>query len=169
MAHIRQEASRLSLVGLGVPSVQLTGCDGEVIDVHGLADAVLYFYPGSRTSPLEDDTPTVDAVLHRAYRYYGAEFTRRGFQVFGVSSEDTAAQARITRGQSLTHALLSDPECRLGLELGLPTFQLDDVLRYQRLALVMCDGLIRQVFFPVLSANHHPRRVLSWIGVRVCR
>jgi peroxiredoxin len=167
----REEAWRLSdgLLGRALPSVELMSCGGETTGVQDLGDAALYFYPGSRASPLENDTPMVDAVLHRAYRDSANELAQHGFKVLGISTEGTAAQARIAQANSVTHQLLTDPECRLGRDLGLSTFPLDEALRYQRIALVVCDGLIRRAFFPILSASHNPRHVLSWIRARVAR
>ncbi len=168
---MRKESWRLShaLMGRSLPPLALMSCTGHPVDMQDLVDAVLYFYPGGRASPMERDTPMVDAVLHRAFRDRGNQIAGQGFKVFAVSSENTEAQAATIKAHSVTHPLVTDPECQLGQDLGLPTFSLDGMLWYQRITLVVCGGQIRRVFFPILSAHRNPEQVLSWIRVRVAR
>lgn len=168
---MREEAWRLAdgLTGRSLPSTVLMSSSGEAVALQDLTNAVLYLYPGGRASPMENDTPMVDAVLHRAFRDRLAEITKLGFKVLAVSTEDARAQIRSMQANAVTHQLLTDPECRLAKDLRLPIFPLDGALWYERLTLVTCAGRIRRVFFPVLSAHRNPQQVLSWIRVRVTK
>jgi peroxiredoxin len=63
--------------------------------------------------------------------------------------------------------LLSDPGLELGEALGLPTFAADGQRLYRRLTLVVTDGVIEHVFYPVFPPDAHAGEVLTWLrGVR---
>lgn len=83
--------------------------------------------------------------------------------VFGVSSQGRDYQREVVDRLRLPFVMLSDPELRLGEELGLPTFQAGGLRLFKRLTLVIRDGLIEQVFYPVFPPNEHASEVLAWL------
>jgi peroxiredoxin len=167
----REEARRLTdrLTGRSIPSLIMASCKGAVNPKElGHGSVVIYFYPGSKTSPDDgDDTPMVDAVQHRAFRDHHDEMAARRFSIAGISSQPPQAQYASASANDLTHTLLTDPECRLAQELELPTFMLDGANWYQRLTLVASGGRIDKTFFPVTSAARSAAQVLAWLMVRM--
>lgn len=92
-------------------------------------------------------------ALHEA----GAE------HVYGLSSQDTAYQAEFAGRLSLPFAILSDPELRLGELLRLPTLQAAGQRLYKRLTMIIFDGQIEHVFYPIFPPDKHAGEVLGWL------
>ncbi|WP_431042845.1 peroxiredoxin [Streptomyces sp. P1-3] len=84
-------------------------------------------------------------------------------RVFGVSSQDTAYQREVVERLRLPFAMLSDPGLRLAEALGLPTFRADGATLYKRLTLIVRDGVIEHVFYPVFPPDEHAGQVLAWL------
>jgi peroxiredoxin len=97
--------------------------------------------------------------------------------VFGLSSQTVAEQAEAVSRLELPFAMLSDPELRLGAELGLPTFVLPDGVLpdavlpdratgaarfYRRLTMIVSGTAIERVFYPVEAPGEHAADVLTW-------
>jgi len=51
--------------------------------------------------------------------------------------------------------MLADPELSLATALGLPTFQAAGMTLYRRLTMVIKDGVIEHVFYPVFPPGEH--------------
>jgi peroxiredoxin len=167
-----REARRLAdrLLGLQIPSLVLSGYPGSAVDLRELAQAfplVIYLYPGGGWSAQDgEDTPLLDAVQHRAFRRHQRDLEARGYQLIGVSSQSQTAQREAALANGVAHALLGDPELRLGRGLGLPAFTLDGGFWYHRLTLVVGSGRIQKAFFPVSSAARSPAQVIAWMTIQ---
>jgi peroxiredoxin len=60
--------------------------------------------------------------------------------------------------------MLSDPRFTLADALDLPTFAAPGHERlYSRLTIVVRDGLIEHVFYPIFPPNTHAQQVLDWL------
>jgi peroxiredoxin len=57
--------------------------------------------------------------------------------------------------------MLADPELQLAAALKLPTFTL-----FKRLTLVIHDGRIEHVFYPIFPPNRHADEVLAWFSLQ---
>lgn len=58
--------------------------------------------------------------------------------------------------------MLSDPRLDLVAALGLPTFEVDGLTLFKRLTLIIRDGVIEHVFYPIFPPNVHAQQVLAW-------
>lgn len=83
--------------------------------------------------------------------------------VFGLSTQDSAYQAEAARRLGLTFPLLADPTMRVGRDLDLPLFTVDGATFYQRLTLIVQDGVIEHVFYPVFPPDTHVHEVIGWL------
>jgi peroxiredoxin len=63
----------------------------------------------------------------------------------------------------LPFPVLSDEALELTRALGLPTFETSGWTLLKRLTLVIDDGRIRHVFYPVFPPDAHAGEVLSWL------
>ena len=52
-------------------------------------------------------------------------------------------------------------------QLGLPTFEIAGMTLIKRLSLVLRDGLIDHVFYPVFPPDRHAEEVLAWLASSV--
>jgi peroxiredoxin len=63
----------------------------------------------------------------------------------------------------LPFAMLSDEHLALADALGLPTFGADGMTLYRRLTMIVTDGVIEHVFYPVFPPDQHAQEVLDWL------
>jgi peroxiredoxin len=47
--------------------------------------------------------------------------------------------------------------------LGLPTFEVEGMTLIKRLTLVICDGRIEKVFYPVFPPDKNAEEVVGWL------
>ena len=59
--------------------------------------------------------------------------------------------------------MLSDPEFTVRDELGLPTFVANGIPLYRRLTMIIDDGSVEHVFYPVFPPDRHAEQVLDWL------
>ena len=78
--------------------------------------------------------------------------------VFGLSSQDTDYQREVVERLYLPFEMLSDTAQSLAQALGLPTFETSGLTLYKRLTLIIRDGVIEHVFYPVFPRTNTPAR-----------
>jgi peroxiredoxin len=62
--------------------------------------------------------------------------------------------------------MLSDTGFRLADALTLPTFHAAGQRLYTRLTLVVRDGRIEHVFYPIFPPDRHAEQVLGWLSAQ---
>ncbi|CAL9672205.1 MerR family transcriptional regulator [Streptomyces sp. enrichment culture] len=161
------------LPGLRAPHLELPSTTGEMvgIDAFGVGRTVIYIYP--LTGRPEADLPHGWNTIPGArgctteacdFRDHHQELLAAGARrVFGLSSQETTYQREVVERLRLPFAMLSDPRLNLAAALGLPTFEVDGLTLFKRLTLVIRDGVIEHVFYPVFPPNVHAQQVLSWL------
>jgi peroxiredoxin len=63
----------------------------------------------------------------------------------------------------LPFELLSDVNLELKQALQLPTFEAEGMELYKRITLIVCDGVIVKVFYPVFPPSNNADEVLKWL------
>ncbi|WP_201262774.1 peroxiredoxin [Deinococcus aerius] len=99
----------------------------------------------------------------RAFRDHHAELGAAGARVFGPSTQDTAYQQEAARRLHLPFPLLPDEGLALARALGLPTFEADGQTLLRRVTLILRDGVIEHVFYPVFPPDRNAAEVLAWL------
>ncbi len=87
-----------------------------------------------------------------------------GAAVFGLSTQDTAYQQELVARLHLPFALLSDADLRFATALQAPTFTVDGMTLLKRFTLVIRDGIVEHVFYPVFPPDTHAAQVLAWLA-----
>ena len=161
------------LVGAQAPAVALESTDGSTVrlDRCGPGRTVLYVYPLTGRADVDlpqgwDAIPGARGCTNEAcdFRDHHADLLAAGATaVFGLSTQTTDYQAELVERLRLPFAVLSDPELLLADELGLPTFSAAGMVLYRRHTLVVRDGLIEHVFYPVFPPDRHAQQVLAWL------
>jgi peroxiredoxin len=160
------------LTGAVMPSITLPATSGEPVDLSRIGPrAIVYVYPmtGKPGVPLVEGWDQIPGARgctpeSMGFRDRYEELTGLGAQVFGLSVQDTAEQAEAASRLALPFPLLSDSGLVLAGRLRLPTFTAaDGVVRYKRLTLVLNQGRIEHVFYPVFPPNQHATEVLGWL------
>lgn len=161
------------LPGLKAPHLELVDTTGETvrIDALGSGRTIVYIYPltGRPDADLPDGWDSIPGARGCTteacdFRDHHQELLAAGARrVFGLSSQDTAYQREVVERLRLPFAMLSDPRLNLAAALGLPTFDVDGTTLFKRLTLVIRDGVIEHVFYPIFPPNVHAQQVLAWL------
>jgi peroxiredoxin len=84
--------------------------------------------------------------------------------LFGLSTQDTAYQHEAAERLHLPFPLLSDENLELTNAMRLPTFETSGMMLLKRLTLVIEDGTVRQVFYPVFPPDRSAGDVVEWLS-----
>lgn len=162
------------LTGMTLPSIPLRATDSSIVDLSALPGCgVVYVYP--RTGRPDQLLPTGwDAIPGArgctpqscAYRDMAAEFAALGARIFGLSAQDTPYQQEVAERLHLPFPLLSDERLTFASALDLPTFEVDGMALIKRLTLVIRDGTIETVFYPVFPPDADAENVAAWLRDR---
>jgi peroxiredoxin len=163
------------LAGMRMPGIPLPATDGTIVDLSSLPGmVVVYAYP--RTGiPGIDNPPGWDLIPGArgctpqscSFRDHFAELKALGVTyLFGLSSQDTAYQREVAERLHLPFAILSDERFKLTEALRLPTFQTNGMTLLKRLALVIRDGTIEHVFYPVFPPDQNASDVIAWLAAK---
>ncbi|WP_433875307.1 peroxiredoxin [Sinomonas atrocyanea] len=162
------------LPGMLLPPLELPASDGSRVSISelGAGRTVIYLYPltgqpGADLPEGWDAIPGARGCSTEAcsFRDHFEDLRRAGVDsVFGLSSQDPSYQAEVVERLHLPFVMLSDERLQLADSLKLPTFSAPGHPRlYSRLTLVVLDGRIEHVFYPVFPPNTHAQEVVDWL------
>jgi peroxiredoxin len=160
------------LTGLALPDVALAATDGSAVNLARLSGrTVVYIYP--RTGRPGQAMPTGWNAIPGArgctpqscsFRDHFNELRALGVkQLYGLSTQDSAYQREAVERLHLPFAILSDVDLKLQRVLRLPTFTVDGMVLLKRVALVIDDGVITKVFYPVFPPDRNAADVIAWL------
>ena len=163
------------LTGMRLPSVSLGATDGTSVDLSALAGwTIVYLYP--RTGKPDQPSPTGWNDIPGArgctpqtcgYRDHYQEIRDLGIDaLFGLSTQDTGYQQEVVQRRHLPFPLLSDSTLAFARALNLPTFDVEGMTLIKRLTLVIHDGVIEHVFYPVFPPDLSAPTVIHWLVER---
>ena len=98
-----------------------------------------------------------------SFRNHHAELGELCARVFGLSTQSTGYQRETVGRLHLPFELLSDEDLAFAGALSLPTFEADGMILIKRLTLVLEDGRIEKVFYPVFPPGKNVDEVLAWL------
>ena len=160
------------LPGTRLPSVPLISTAGEPVDLSKLPGrTVVYCYP--RTGRPDQNLPQGWNEIPGArgctpqscsFRDHHEELRALGARVFGLSTQDTEYQREAAGRLRLPFELLSDERLEFAGALALPTFEADSMILLKRLTLVIEDGRIEKVFYPVFPPDKNAEEVIGWLS-----
>jgi peroxiredoxin len=160
------------LAGMKLPDIALPATTGPAVNLSELKGrTVVYIYPRTGV-PGQDLPPGWDAIPGArgctpqscGFRDHFAELQRLGVaQVFGLSTQDTAYQQEAATRLHLPFPILSDQKLLLTTALWLPTFVTSGMTLLKRMALVIDDGVITKVFYPVFPPDKNAEEVIAWL------
>ena len=159
------------LQGMRLPPVALASTAGETVDLSALPGrTVLYCYPmtgrpGGDLPRGWDEIPGARGCTPQScsFRDHHAELQALGARVFGLSTQDTEYQSEAAGRLHLPFQLLSDAALGFAGALGLPTFEVEGTVLLKRLTLVIEDGRIEKVFYPVFPPDKSAAQVVEWL------
>jgi len=168
----RDDGGARHLTGLPLPSIPLKATDGSDVDLSKLRGrTVVYTYPRTGRPGVPnpegwDLIPGARGCTPQtcAFRDHFAELKALGADhLFGLSTQDPAYQKEVTERLHLPFAILSDEHFQLTKALRLPTFETHGMTLLKRLTLVLKDGVIEYVFYPVFPPDRNAGDVIAWL------
>lgn len=160
------------LPGMQVPPVTLTATTGQQVSLAELPGRiVIYCYPktGRPDRPVSDEWNQIPGARgctpqSCSFRDHYRELQNLGADVFGLSSQSTDYQQEAVERLHLPFALLSDENLEFQQALRLPTFEFEGETLIRRLTMIVRDGTIEHVFYPVFPPDADANRVIEWLS-----
>jgi peroxiredoxin len=160
------------LAGLKLPDLALPATSGAPVNLSALKGrTVVYIYP--RTGVPGVDLPTGWNQIPGArgctpqscgFRDHFAELKSLDIAaVYGLSTQDTDYQREAAERLHLPFPILSDAALKFARALNLPTFSVDGMTLLKRMALIVDDGVIAKVFYPVFPPDKNAKEVIAWL------
>jgi peroxiredoxin len=161
------------LVGMVIPPVGLLATDDTSVTLSELPGrTVVFAYP--RTGEpgkisLVDDWDMIPGARGCtpqtcSFRDLFADLKAAGAKhVFGLSTQDNVYQTEMASRLHLPFPVLSDEKLALSCALKLPTMEVAGLTLIKRLALIVDDGVITHVFYPVFPPDRNAGDVLAWL------
>jgi peroxiredoxin len=147
-----------------IPPVSLPATDGSTVRLDELPGrSVVFAYP--RTGRPGEEPPSGEAGWNAipgargctpeacSFRDEAARFSAVGARVFGLSTQDTEYQREAVERLHLPYPLLSDERLELTRALELPTFEVEGMTLIRRLTLIVAEGRIADVVYPVFPPD----------------
>lgn len=162
------------LRGMTMPAIALPSINGGTVrlDRLGAGRTVIYAYPrtGQPGVALPDGWDAIPGARGCtpqacAFRDHHAELKTLGADVYGLSTQDTDYQREVVERLHLPFAILSDAGLDLVSALRLPTFIVDGMTLIKRLTLIVKDGHIEHVFYPVFPPDRSADDVIAWLTI----
>lgn len=160
------------LPGMRLPPIALPSTSGEPVALSRLpGKTVVYCYP--RTGRPNENLPRGWDEIRGArgctpqscaFRDHHTELRALGVRVFGLSTQDTGYQQEAVERLRLPFELLSDDGLTFAKALDLPTFEVEGMALINRLTLVIRDGRIERVFYPVFPSGENVSEVIEWLS-----
>jgi peroxiredoxin len=155
-----------------LPSMHLASTAGGSVDLQALPGrTVVYIYP--RTGRPNQEPPDGWNAFPGArgctpqscsFRDHKSELEQLGAGIFGLSTQDTSYQKEAVERLHLPFELLSDEDFAFVRALRLPTFELGGERFVKRITLILRDGVVEKVFYPVFPPDENVLQVLEWLA-----
>jgi peroxiredoxin len=160
------------LPGMKVPSILLRSTKGRMVNLAEPSSErmVVYIYPrtgapGSTVPGNWDEIPGARGCTPQScsMRDHYREAKALGAEIFGLSTQTTEYQKEAVERLHLPFEILSDVDFKFTHALNLPTFTYEGVTLDKRLTLVIKDGKIEKVFYPVFPPDKHGEQIVAWL------
>jgi len=159
------------LPGMALPTLALSSTQGgEVVLAELPGRSVLFCYPrtgrpGEEMPPGWNEIPGARGCTPEAcgFRDRIAQFADLGARVLALSTQAPDYQREMAERLELPFPVLSDERLELVGGLRLPTFEAGGWTLVKRITLVIRDGRIEHVFYPVFPPDAHASEVLDWL------
>jgi len=164
------------LLGIEVPKLSLDSTEGPKIDVKDYCGSlgVIFFYPATGVpdrDPSIDPAPGWDFISGAAgctaqscaFRDLYADIRSFGANLIGISSQPLLEQIEFSKRKEIPFPLLSDEALNLTRKLNLPTFSVGNRVFIKRHTLIVRNGIVKKVFYPIYPTEQNAADVLQWL------
>lgn len=160
------------LSGVHLPSVPMKSTTGRLVDLAALRGrTVVYCYPRTGKPDTEppkgwNEIPGARGCTPQscAFRDRHKELQAMGARLFGLSTQSTEYQQEAVERLHLPFELLSDAALAFTSALRLPTFKVDSMVLIKRLTIILLDGRVEKVFYPVFPPDKNAQEIIAWLS-----
>jgi peroxiredoxin len=160
------------LVDLALPSLPLAATNGSTVDLSRIPGCVVIFaYPRTgrpNESPLVPEWDLIPGARGCTpqtcgFRDLHSDFHALQCRVYGLSTQSPEFQQEMVARLHVPFPVLSDEKLELTRALRLPTFTVAGLILLKRLVLVLENGRVKKVFYPVFPPDRSAAMVLQWL------
>ena len=160
------------LKGMAMPDLELPSTSNRRVNLAKAAAPrlVVYAYPMTgrpdRVLPQGwDEIPGARGCTPETcgFRDHHMDLAKLDAEVFGLSTQSTRYQQEMVARLAVPFEVLSDEHFALTHALRLPTFTVEGMTLLKRLTLIVRNGQIEQVFYPVFPPDKHAEEVIAWL------
>ena len=159
------------LRGSPMPAIALPSTTGRMIDLSRLRGrSVVYAYPMTGVPNVElpagwNDIPGARGCTPQTLSFQSQKdvFATLSATIFGLSTQTTAYQQEMSDRLGLSFPILSDADLKLTEALRLPTMTVEGMHLMKRLTLILRDGVVEHVFYPVFPPDRATEDVVAWL------
>jgi len=159
------------LEGMQLPSIALASTAGREIDLsleNGMVAVYVYPMIGRPDSPPMvgwNEIPGARGCTPQScsFRDQHSELLSLGAKVYGASSQSLEEQKEAVQRLHLPFELMNDSNFEFANALRLPTFEYNSLRLIKRLTLIIENGAICKVFYPVFPPNENAANVIAWL------
>lgn len=169
----RDDGAAAHLTGMRLPELTLCATDGTAVSLGRLTGlTVIFVYPrtGQPGQPQPaadwDAIPGARGCTPQACSFRDRHEDLRSLGVdnlFGLSTQRTDYQREAVERLHLPYPLLSDHRLSLASALRLPTFEAGGTVLLKRLIMIVEDGVIATVIYPVFPPDRSADLVADWL------
>jgi peroxiredoxin len=161
------------LVGSWAASVSLPSTDGGHVDLSALRGrTIVYAYPrtgrpGSKIRDGWDMIPRARGCTLQACNFRDHYVELKALNVdhlFGLSTQELEYQREAVERLHLPFPILSDENLELTQAMNLPTFQTQGMTLLKRFTLIIDQGNVVHVFYPVFPPDRSASDVIDWLS-----
>ena len=169
----QDDGSSAHLPGLKIPQLALTTTAGSTVDFSSLTGrSVIFCYPktglpGKEPPAAWNEIPGARGCTPQncGFRDEYVNLQRAGVkQLFGLSTQSSSYQQEAAQRLDLPYLLVSDEKLALTHALNLPTFDFEGETLIKRLTLIVDDGVITHILYPVFPPDKSAADTLGWIN-----
>lgn len=159
------------LKGLRLPNVSLAATNGTTINLGEIkGKLVIYCYPmtGQPNVALPDGWDQIPGARgctpqSCSFRDHYKELQTLGAEVLGLSVQTTEYQKEMVDRLHLPFPVASDSDYRFQKALSMPTFVASGMTLLKRVTLIVSNGVIQAVHYPIFPSDSDPIWVIDYL------
>ncbi|GAC1446799.1 MAG: hypothetical protein NVSMB56_08930 [Pyrinomonadaceae bacterium] len=162
------------LLGMHVPPIPLMSTNNHLINLARVSKekrTIVYCYPltGRPDQELPANWDTIPGARGCTpqtceFRDHYQEIQNLNAQVFGLSTQTTEYQREMVKRLNVPFEILSDVDLAFAQAMKLPTFEAEGIEMLKRLTLIIYNGEIIKVFYPVFPPDKNAAEVFEWLS-----
>jgi peroxiredoxin len=155
------DGSANHLLGMTIPNISLKSTSGSIVKLDNLKGKIVIFcypmtgVPGVALPDGWDEIPGARGCTPQvcSYRDKFSVLEKLSTKVFGVSTQNFEYQKELHDRLELPYEILSDSELKFQASVNLPVFTIENKVLLKRITLIVEEGIISKVHYPVFPSN----------------